>query len=448
MNGQKNTPHVAGLDHADGDNWRARDGYIALGPHMDEISAHVARLGRSLGRIFQAYAAGNVPQDLNTDILSRWMRGQARFAKARHVGFVLQMLRDARPVASDEDPQPEVARGRIVIDDALISQIEGFIAQTGMGASAMLRGRRHETPRGLSSGMVASWLRGKVKSARKDHVDFMLRIWGEHLAQMEGQLDAAALSSSSTSSSSCVSRARRKPRPRLGAKDRAHYVPVTQGYIDTIHAHRARTGLGHHDILKRYAAEKPDMLDAVMVHGWLNKRVFRADPAHLEFLSDAYARTPQIYMDFDAGKQAALLRLSTRTGTSPMMVLRGASDVPDGLDAPMIARWVGRYPPKKIRLDFYQYFVALCEKRIDILAHDDGQWVELTPPKKAELRALRDRCGVQVSRLLRAGSPQPPPVGLRPRDVHRWLADDVPVLVLAAHYYFVLSQWEYLNRAQ
>lgn len=61
------------------------------------------------------------------------------------------------------------------IIDTLLEQQK----RTGFGSSEILKGRDPEKPMGLNSGMVGKWLRGKIKSAKAAHVDYVMRKWKE-----------------------------------------------------------------------------------------------------------------------------------------------------------------------------------------------------------------------------------------------------------------------------
>lgn len=67
---------------------------------------------------------------------------------------------------------------KIHITDEVIEALLHHHHRTGVGPQKLLRGKRDIAPAGLSSSMVYNWIRRGSKTARKDHLEFILSQWG------------------------------------------------------------------------------------------------------------------------------------------------------------------------------------------------------------------------------------------------------------------------------
>ncbi|ODS22485.1 hypothetical protein AB835_13960 [Candidatus Endobugula sertula] len=68
-----------------------------------------------------------------------------------------------------------------LVTKEIIEELNDLRLRTGIGASALLRGQRSHMPSGLGSCTITRWLNGKTKTARKDHIDFVLTLWRSKL---------------------------------------------------------------------------------------------------------------------------------------------------------------------------------------------------------------------------------------------------------------------------
>ena len=63
---------------------------------------------------------------------------------------------------------------RYMIDDKTIDEMKSHIKRTRLGVQALLRGKRHRTPKGFNSATIKSILLGKTKYVKREYVDFVL----------------------------------------------------------------------------------------------------------------------------------------------------------------------------------------------------------------------------------------------------------------------------------
>lgn len=67
----------------------------------------------------------------------------------------------------------------IEITDKIIETILHHQHRTGVGPQKLLRGKRDVVPAGLSSSSVYNWIQRRAKTARKNHLDFILEEWSK-----------------------------------------------------------------------------------------------------------------------------------------------------------------------------------------------------------------------------------------------------------------------------
>lgn len=68
-------------------------------------------------------------------------------------------------------------KGYIDITDEMIQDILFHKKRTGVGPQKLLRGKRGSVPVGLSSSTVYNWIRKVSKSAKREHLDYVLGLW-------------------------------------------------------------------------------------------------------------------------------------------------------------------------------------------------------------------------------------------------------------------------------
>lgn len=107
-----------------------------------------------------------LPAGLNAQLVNAWLAGRVRTAKKSHWDFVLELW---------NNPSPEV--NRLQITQELLETLRMHKARTGIGASALLRNTRQERPKGLTATLINSWLENRTKSARQNHLEYVLKRW-------------------------------------------------------------------------------------------------------------------------------------------------------------------------------------------------------------------------------------------------------------------------------
>jgi len=169
--------------------------------------------------------------------LYRWMGGSAKTVRADYYRLLLSAWQRF-PDADDRyvSGTPEV-----------IARFRRETQRTGVGIVKLLAGRG-DIPEGLSAKKIANFCQGSVRRIRKDHMDYVMRLW-------------RALPGRS-------------------------FIELRTADIAALRGHTARTGKGPYAIL-RGARNKPDGLTAAIITAWLNGRV-TARKDHLDYVLALY----------------------------------------------------------------------------------------------------------------------------------------------------------------
>ncbi len=66
--------------------------------------------------------------------------------------------------------------------------------RTGISTMRLLRGKKDTLPKGLNSALVNQWLKGAIRSARPEHLNFVLVEWGKLPDKSESMLQISEAS--------------------------------------------------------------------------------------------------------------------------------------------------------------------------------------------------------------------------------------------------------------
>lgn len=216
------------------------------------LRAHKARSGFGTTRLLRGLES--IPPGLNPQIIESWIRGDAKTARRDHLRFVLA------------EWDRKLAVEIVEITPAFLSALLQEKERTGYGAIRLLRDTPGK-PDGLTKHMVEAWLAGGTRSARTDHVEFVLQAW-----RSKGT--------------------RKTPkRPRRNLATNSDYVILLPKDREYLLAQKNRTGRGTHSLLAT-APDVPDGLTPRVIQGWLDGRCRKARKAHLAYVRKLWRRLP------------------------------------------------------------------------------------------------------------------------------------------------------------
>lgn len=204
---------------------------------------------------------------------------------------------------------------RVVITDDIRARLKAHKVRTSLGTTRLLRGAR-SVPAGLNPQVIESWIRGDARTARQDHLRFVLAEWD------------------------------RKPTVEI--------VEITPAVLQALQQEKDRTGLGAIRLL-RGVPERPDGLTHNMVQAWLDGATRTARKDHLEFALEAWRSrrsrkrpkrpkrnlaTDSDYVILLPKDREYLHAQKDRTGRGTHSLLANMPDVPDGLTPRVIEGWL------------------------------------------------------------------------------------------------------------
>ena len=105
------------------------------------------------------------------------------------------------------------------------------------------------------------------------------------------------------------------------------------------------------------APDVPAKLNARTVSGWLFGRCTNVPTAQLDYVlarCETMQSDPARRIPLTSEMVEALETLRERSGVSATALLKSLDDVPDGLSAATISRWINN-PPATVRGDHYEF---------------------------------------------------------------------------------------------
>ncbi|AZI37880.1 hypothetical protein NT2_13_00790 [Caenibius tardaugens NBRC 16725] len=228
---------------------------------------------------------------------------------------------------------PARSRKREPLAAETVAQLRGHAERTGVGAMRLLRGAK-DKPAGLTSNVIAHWLRGAAQYANPVHVAYVMERW-------------AALPTNK--------------RLAFTSEMRAHLA-----------AEFLRTGSGPVPLLKR-ASDMPSGLTHQMLQSWLHGEPGTVGEAFWDHVTGCLRALPddprkqprrgrpkgESHDKIDEIELAELQHHRKRTGIGPTMLLRRAADKPAMLTPPMVSQWLNgvteRADPKLVAYVLARY---------------------------------------------------------------------------------------------
>ncbi|MEO1190271.1 MAG: hypothetical protein AAFY02_00815 [Pseudomonadota bacterium] len=307
--------------------WRALpDGqYQALTETLkQQLLAEKERTGVSVRSLLARQSS--CPSGLTEKVINHWLSGKRTAKRARrdHIRFVLSAWQDL-----PDDPIVTLTRDTR-------QELKAQQERSGLGSRALLYGRT-DKPEGLTVSKIQNWLNGSVKRVRQRHLAYVRACW------------AAA------------------PNAQYPREER---VSLTPAITEELCRLREESGIGPSALL-RGAEDRPQGLAGDTIRRWLTGKAKTANPVYLDYVRRRWADPPSRSM---AGKKrlskrlprtplndARIARLNAeyqRTGVGVTALFRIAKDVPQGLNIPMVARWL-RGECLQVRTDHYAYVLNL-----------------------------------------------------------------------------------------
>ncbi len=211
---------------------------IPLTPEIrQKLRAHIERTG--VGPQALLRGAGDKPQGLSSSVISKWLAG-GKTARRDHLAYVMHRWETVDPV--------------VPVTPLVLQALQLHKDRTGLTPEPLLRSAK-TLPSGLTTSIVRSWLEGRVKRAKRSHLDFVLAQW-----------------------------------ERCPDRDLSR-VPVTAEVRARMEEHRVRTGIGV-TALGRMVRNPPAGLTVSKVRSWLYGSTKSACRTHLEYVFAQWEALP------------------------------------------------------------------------------------------------------------------------------------------------------------
>lgn len=290
---------------------------------------------------------------------------------------------------------------------------------TGVTPHMLLAGRT-DVPEDLTENKIRHWLNGRSKSARPDHLRYVIRAW-EELPRYE-------------------------------------FVENPADEIAEMRRLKEETGFGFSALLSGQREEMPEGLRADIIKGWFENTRVKARRDHLDYVlarwrslrDDGRVRLAILPDHIDE-----LRGHIERTGVSIKQLLENADDVPGRLSLPMLRSWFTESPPHA-RQEHLDYVFARWrnlpdfvpptpeELGIEEVVVEQGR-IALTPELLRRIDELQESTGVGMKTLTKKATEMGVeiPDGWNANMHQRWRSQTI-TRASGEHLVFAIKVWESL----
>lgn len=133
----------------------------------EKLQSEIIRTGIRPQRLLGASCADK-PQGLSADAVIRWMKGIGPQLAESYLSYLLDRYAKLPDIASERAPISDIFRQKLYAERK----------RTGLSSAKLLKGAS-DTPEGLTANVINSWLTRGAKTARKDHMDWVIVAYSE-----------------------------------------------------------------------------------------------------------------------------------------------------------------------------------------------------------------------------------------------------------------------------
>ena len=128
----------------------------------EKLQSEIIRTGIRPRRLLGA-SCTDKPQDLRADAVIRWMKGIGPQLAEPYLAYLLDRYAKLPDIVSERAPVSDIFRQKLYAERN----------RTGLSSAKLLKGASDSTD-GLTANIINSWLTGGAKTARKDHMDWVI----------------------------------------------------------------------------------------------------------------------------------------------------------------------------------------------------------------------------------------------------------------------------------
>lgn len=266
----------------------------------------------------------------------------------------------------NSDPSGNNIKNKRNLTPEIRAHLTELRTQTGVDAAKLLKSM-DQVPDGLSRQRITMWLSGRVKTARKDHLDAVIAAWE--------------------------------------ALPRYEFFEITPAQQNKLRRLIEESGIGAVALLRGQRQSSPDGLSAAVITAWLQKPGHRIRKDQYDWAVKRWemliARRASM-VNLNEARLQALEKEQLRAGISLTAPLAGANELPEGLHEAMVRAWM-YHKEARARADHYEFVLAfwqdLPSATPSLVA--PAMRVPLTETLRSELNALAERSALGPSPLFK-----------------------------------------------
>ncbi|MGB6229110.1 MAG: hypothetical protein WBF53_03160 [Litorimonas sp.] len=223
-----------------------------------------------------------VPEGLDSGHITGWLSGQIRYAEKAHLEYVLSIWPKVDPL--------------IKITDQMVRQINAEFQRTGVQVKSVAKQLSAIDPKFGENG-ITRMRKGKRTTIYQNTWSSLLEILAQYPEQKSWK---------SKSRSDKLSKPKMKTKvlpgtgfnPKQDSQSRYSsqfaddYIELLESHRVELVKHRNRTGVAATELLRRFAATKPDKLSANTISTWINCRTKKASRSRLSWVLQKWRSLP------------------------------------------------------------------------------------------------------------------------------------------------------------
>lgn len=401
----------------------------ALTPDILKIlHAHKKRTGMGAWAILRD--AKDIPKGLNYGTINAWLGGKVSSVRTDHLSYVLSRYESQpdlhfAPIAKAMQNERKRKRSRsdersaknaemIIITDDIHAEIVEEIERTRIGPVSFFLSAK-EIPPGLNSKIFSSWVSREITEADRIHLEFVRK----HLKKLPTKKGGVSPQKSKRKSPTILNKQEITP----------EILKKLRSYADEKYLPKK---------IFKFFNDAPDSLYPGKISNWLAGIQKTAPKEHIEYVLDSCEKMKAHYEIHETQITDEILeklkRYSDRKGFLPERIFTLSGDVPHGLDAQEIKKWLNR---RKTRVDknHLEFVLKTCEE----LEKNNKAYIEITDDIRESLLFHRKRTGVGPAKLLSYADKIPD--GLTSAMIGTWLSKNV-ITARKDHLLFVQENYD------
>lgn len=385
--------------------------YMLTDEKQKDLRQKFQAVGLSPKRLFDGRQ--DAPEGFNWERLHHFL-SRAKKIRKDHYNYIVAIC------------EAHKGTGYVKITQSIQDKIKSEICRTGKSAGTVLRLAGKKKPANITAVKVRIWLKGDVKRAEKNAIDWLLAQFAKYpdkakkaKRKYKGRYDWTSKASGASNHSSGM----------------GSMKPIKDEELRLLQQYRQQHGLLPTKIFSAADTLPPTGLNQYMVSNWLSGRTKRVDPEHVKWVLK-HCRELEASIKEQIRLEAINLRkeiiaVSAKTALTADAAYEHLEKRKSQLSFTLsqLKRWmsgeVDLIPPEKIKpiLDFYvakQQSPSIknkSNKRKDIRI---GNHRSLTGIELEKLRYYRDKYGILPGKIFKIVE-VPPPADLSPYKISSWL---------------------------